>query len=107
MVAYAYGPGEVVPAGIDRATVAELRAKYWNSERRALVIPFPSQSGRTYEFGPRLLSQITDATVVHVRPEFSYPHEGPPPQVCSCGKLSVRHAVSYHDRDAERCAVTA
>ena len=106
LVAYAYGPGEVVPAGIDRATIAELRAKYWNSERRALVIPFPSKSGRTYEFGPKLLSQTTDTTVVHVRPEFSFTREGPPSEVCSCGKLTVRHAVSYHDSDAERAAGT-
>ncbi len=71
MVAYAYGPGELVPAGIDRATIAELRAKYWDPARRALVIPW--RGGRTFEFGPNLLSQTTETTVVHVRPEFHMP----------------------------------
>jgi hypothetical protein len=94
IVAYVYGPGEVPPAEIDRATTAELRAKYWDPARRALVIPLGSG---TYEFGPKLLSQTTDATVVIVRAEFSYPHRGPKPEVCSCGRLSFRHSVSYHD----------
>lgn len=95
MVAYVYGPGEVVPAGIDRATIAELRAKYWDPTRRALVIPW--RAGRIFEFGPELLSETTDTTVVHVRPEFSHRHRGPKPEVCSCGSLSFRHSVSFHD----------
>ncbi|MGH2492300.1 MAG: hypothetical protein ACRDF9_12405 [Candidatus Limnocylindria bacterium] len=102
-VAYVYGPGEVPPAGIDLATIAELRAKYWNSERGTLLVPFPG--GRTYEFGPKLLSQTTDTTVVHVRPEFWFPHGGPPPEVCSCGRLSFRHAVSYHDTAGHLMAI--
>ncbi len=71
MVAYAYGPGEVVPDSTDRATIAELRAKYWDPSRKVLVIPW--RSGRSFEFGPKLLSQTSDATVVHVRPEFHMP----------------------------------
>ena len=94
MAAYAYGPGEVPPADIDQATMAELRTKYWDPARRALVIPFTG--GRTFEFGPKLLSEVSDTTVVHVRPEFSYPLEGPPPKECTCGTLSFRHAVGYH-----------
>ena len=70
VVAYAYGPDETPPADIDRATIAQLRAKYWDSGRQALVIPF---NGGTYEFGPKLLRQTTDATVVHVAREFFIP----------------------------------
>src|SRR5687767_2986415 len=80
MVAYVYGPGEAPPADIDQATIAELRTKYWSPARRALVIPFTG--GRTFEFGPKMLNGATDTTVDHVRPEFSYPHEGPPPKEC-------------------------
>lgn len=70
VVAYAYGPGEIAPSDADRATIAELRAKYWNAGRRALVIPF---NGAEYEFGAKLLNQTTDQTVVHVRREFFVP----------------------------------
>jgi hypothetical protein len=37
--------------------------------------------------------------VVQIRKEFRFPHEGPPPAVCSCGKLSLRHAVEFHDSE--------
>ena len=97
MVAYVYGPGEVARADIDQATIAELRAKYWDSARRSLVIPFTG--GRSFEFGAELLSENTDTTVVHVRPELSYSDPGPKPKECSCGKLSFRHAVEYHARN--------
>ncbi|HEX9437172.1 MAG TPA: hypothetical protein VGA16_08465 [Candidatus Limnocylindria bacterium] len=83
MVAYAYGPGEIPPPDIDRATIAELRARYWDPTRRALVIPW--RGGRTFEFGPKLLSQTNDATVVHVRPEFHMPTKDVPPKECFCG----------------------
>jgi hypothetical protein len=97
MVAYVYGPGEVAPADIDQETTAELRGKYWDPARRSLVIPFTG--GRTFEFGPELLHGNADTTVVHVRPEFSYADPGPPPEECSCGRLSFRHAVEYHARN--------
>ena len=96
-----YGPGEVPYASAE--SMAELRAKYWDPSQRALVIPF---TGHTYEFGPKLLSQTTDTTMVLIRIEFQFPHEGPPPEVCSCGRLSFRHAVSYHESDAESAAGT-
>lgn len=57
----------------------------------------PFTRGRTYEFGPKLVSRVTDATMVLIRVEFQFPHEGPPPEICACDKLSFRHAVSYHD----------
>jgi hypothetical protein len=79
-VAYVYGPGEVPPAGIDRATIAELRAKYWDPARRALVIP---RHIGTFEFGSKLLSHATDTTVVHIRPEFLIPGRFPRPKAVS------------------------
>ena len=100
--AYVYDQGEVPYASAD--SMAELRAKYWDPSQQALVIPFTG--GRTYEFGSKLLSQTTDTTMVLVRVEFQFPHEGPPPEVCSCGRLSFRHAVSYHESDAQRAGGT-
>ena len=91
-VAYVYGAGELPQT--NAKSMAELRAKYWDPSREALVIPFTG--GRTYEFGSRLVRQTTDTTMVVIQMEFQFPHEGPPPEICSCGKLSYRHAVSYH-----------
>ena len=98
MVAYVYGPDELAPTGIDRATITELRAKYWDPARQALVIPLGSR--HTFELGHELLTHVPDTAVIHVRPEFSYPHEGPPPKECSCGTLSFRHAIEFHDSNA-------
>jgi hypothetical protein len=95
MVAYVFAPEEVPPRGTAVATIDELRAKYWNAKRHALVIRFPSRGPHTYEFGHALL-KLSGAALVHVRPEFSWRSEGPMPQVCSCGELSLRHAVEYH-----------
>jgi hypothetical protein len=91
IAAVVYGPGEAVDAG-DRTTLPELRAKYWNPERRSLVIPF---NGGTYEFGSELLRQAGDTSVIQIRKEFWY---SKPPRVetCICGKLSFPHAVQYH-----------
>ena len=91
-VAYVYGAGEVPYSSAE--SMADLRAKYWNPSRQALVIPFTG--GCTYEFGSKLLSQTTDSTMVLIRVEFQFPHGGPPPEICTCGKLSFRHAVEYH-----------
>jgi hypothetical protein len=91
-VAYVYGAGEIPYRSAE--SMAELRAKYWDPSQQALVIPFTG--GLTYEFGTKLLSQTADTTMVLIRVEFQFPHEGPPPEVCSCGKLSFRHAVEYH-----------
>ena len=81
MVAYVYGPGEVPPAGIDLTTIAELREKYWDAARQILVIPRhgDARSG-AFEFGPDLLSETTESTVVHVRPEFVIPGRFPRPK---------------------------
>jgi hypothetical protein len=99
-VAYVYGPDEIpYPAA---ESMAELRAKYWDPSRRALVVPF---TGHTFEFGTELLGQTTDTTMVLIRIEFQYPHEGPTPEQCSCGTLSFRHAVAFHESDAERSAL--
>ena len=92
VVAIVYGPGEVVDGG-DCTTLAELRAKYWDPTRRSLVIPF---NGGTYEFGSKLLGQMTDAAVIQIRREFSYPTTDGPPKECACGELSFRHSASYH-----------
>ena len=80
-VAYVYGAGEVPPQGIDLTTIAELRAQYWNPRRRALVIPRPGGRPDGYEFGDKLLSHVTDTTVVFVRPEFVIPGSFPKPTV--------------------------
>ena len=93
--AYVYGAGEVPYASAE--SMAELRAKYWNPSRQALVVPFTG--GRTYEFGTKLLSQTTDATMVLIRVEFQFRDDGPPPEICSCERLSFRHAVEYHVRE--------
>jgi hypothetical protein len=95
-LAYVYGPGDVPDASAK--SIAELRAKYLEESQGALVVPFPG--GRTFTFGPKLLSDTTDATMVLIGITFSYPHEGPPPEVCSCGKLSFRHAVEYHGNNS-------
>ena len=92
-VAYVYGAGEIPYRSAE--PMAELRAKYWDPSRQALVIPFTGEL--TYEFGTKLLSQTTDATMVLIRVEFQFPHEGPPPEICSCETVSFRHAVSYHE----------
>jgi hypothetical protein len=101
VVAYVYGPGEAVPAG--RTTLRELRALHGDPAQQSLVVPFTGDT--TFTFGPDLLNQIDDTDIVQI--EFSSPGGGPKPEVCSCGKLSVRHAVSYHDSDAERAAGTS
>ena len=93
--AYVYGAGEVYAYA---ESMAQLRAKYWNPSHQALVIPFTG--GRTFVFGTKLLSQTTDATMVLIRVEFQLHHEGPPPEICSCDRLSFRHAVEYHVKDA-------
>jgi hypothetical protein len=98
LVAYVYGPQEEVPAG--RTTLRELRALHWDSTQQSLVVPFTGDT--KFTFGPDLLNLIDDRDIVQI--EFSSPHAGPPPEVCSCGKLSFRHAVSYHESDAERAA---
>jgi hypothetical protein len=92
-VAYVYGADEV--PYVHAKSMAEQRANYWDPSRQALVIPFTG--GHTYEFGSKLLSQTTDATMVLIRVEFQFPHQGPPPEICSCETFSFRHAVSYHD----------
>ena len=91
-VAYVYGADEV--PYVHAESMAELRAKYWEPSREALVIPFTG--GRTYEFGSKLLSQTTDTTMVLIRVEFQFQHQGPPPEICSCERFSFRHAVSFH-----------
>jgi hypothetical protein len=75
-VAYVYGADEV--PYVHAKSMAEQRAKYWDPSRQALVIPFTG--GQTYEFGSKLLSQTTDATMVLIRVEFQFPHQGPPPR---------------------------
>jgi hypothetical protein len=78
-------------------TVAELRAMYWDPALRALVIPV----GRhRFAFGRKLLSETTDTTAVQIQSHFRYTTTDGPPRVCSCGKLSFRHAVAYHDTAA-------
>jgi len=92
-VAYVYGAGETPYAAAE--SMAELRTKYWDASQQALVIPFTG--GRAYEFGAKLLNQSTDGTMVLIRAEFNFTHEGPSPEICSCEGLSFRHATSYHD----------
>jgi hypothetical protein len=77
-----------------RRFIAELRATYWDEAQGALVIPFTG--GRTFTFGSKLLRHTGDATMVLSGITFWHPHEGPPPEICSCEKLSFRHAVEYH-----------
>jgi hypothetical protein len=91
-LAHVYGPDETPHSSAE--SIAELRAKYWDDAVGALVIPFTR--GRTFTFGPKLLSDTSDATMVVPQITFSYPHAGPPPEICSCGKLTFRHAVEYH-----------
>ena len=78
-VAYVYAPDEATPQGIDLTTIAQLRARYWNPLREALVIPRAGGRSGGYEFGHKLLSQVTDTTIVHVRPEFVIPGNIPKP----------------------------
>ena len=73
LVALVYERDEVPQRGLELTTIAELRAKYWNPSRLTLVIPSPGGRRDAYEFGPELLRDTTDATVVHVRPEFVIP----------------------------------
>jgi hypothetical protein len=101
-LAYRYGPDEVPDA--HAKSIAELRTEYWDEAQAALVIPFTG--GRTFTFGPKLLSHATDTTMVLIGITFHYLHKRAPPDVCSCGKLSFRHAVEYHESDAERAART-
>jgi hypothetical protein len=96
--AYVYRPGEVPDASAE--SMAQLRAKYWDASQQALVIPFTG--GRTYELGAKLINRTTDSTMVLIRIEFQFADNSPPPEICTCGKLSFRHAVEYHERDAER-----
>ena len=91
--AYVYGPDEVPYRYAE--PMADLRTKYWDASRQALVIPFTG--GRSYKFGTKLVSRSTDATMVAIQIEFQFPHEGPPPEICSCETFSFRHAVEYHD----------
>nr|MBA2599049.1 hypothetical protein [Actinomycetota bacterium] len=91
-VAYVYGPEEI--PYVSAESTAELRAKYWDPAQQALLIPFTQ--GRIFTFGPKLLSQATDTAMVLIRIEFQYSNPGPKPEICTCGKLSVRHAVEYH-----------
>lgn len=93
-LAYVYGPDDVPDT--HAKSIAELRTEYWDDAQAALVIPFTG--GRTFTFGPKLLSH-TDTTMVLVGITFHYLHksQSPPPEVCSCERLSFRHAVSYHD----------
>jgi hypothetical protein len=91
-LAYVYGPGEVPDA--HAKSIAELRREHWDEAQAALVIAFTG--GRTFMFGPKLLSHTTDTTMVLIGITFHYLHKKPPPEVCSCGKLSFRHAVEYH-----------
>lgn len=105
-MAYVYGPDEVPHA--DAKSIAEWRAKYWDQAQGALVIPFTG--GRTFTFGPKLLSQTTDETMVCMWITFKYAQrKGPPPEECFCGKLSYRHAVVFHktaDRDQGELSVS-
>ncbi|MDQ3400383.1 MAG: hypothetical protein M3470_05230 [Chloroflexota bacterium] len=80
IAALVYDPGEVPPRRIELTTIGELRAKYWNPTRRALVIPGPGARPHTYEFGPELLDQTTDTTLVNVRPEVLIPGKFPRPK---------------------------
>ena len=99
-LACVYGPDEV--PDVHAKSIAELRTEYWDEAQAALVIPFTG--GRTFTFGPKLLSLTTDTTKVLIGITFYYTHpqKGPPPEECSCGKLSFRHAVQYHESDAAR-----
>jgi hypothetical protein len=81
MVALVFDPDEeVYPRGIEVTTVGELRAKYWDATRRALVVPGPGSRRLPYEFGPELLDQTTDTTRVHIRPEALIPGRFPRPK---------------------------
>ena len=93
LAAYAYGADETPPAGRD--TLTKLRGLH-GATQELLIVPFTGET--TFTFGPDVLSLAGDRVIVQI--EFSYPHSGPPPEVCSCREVSVRHAVSYHDNDA-------
>lgn len=80
LAAFVYDAGEVAPSRIELTTIGELRAKYWDPTRRALVVPGPGARRDPYEFGPELLDGTTDTTVVHVRPEFLIPGKFPRPK---------------------------
>ena len=80
-VAYVYGPDENPPSGISLTTIAELRARYWDPARSALVIPRHGDARHgTFEFGSKLLSHASDSAVVHIRPEFLIPGNFPRPK---------------------------
>lgn len=66
-VAYVYDPSEAAPVG--RRTLAELKAKYWSASSRSLIIPFANGA---FTFGPDLLGQTSDATLIYLRTEFWY-----------------------------------
>ena len=93
LAAYAYGPDETPPAGMD--TLTRLRGLH-GATQGLLVVPFTGET--TFTFGPDVLSLPGDRVIV--RNEFLYAASGPAPELCSCGKVSVRHAVSYHGNDA-------
>jgi hypothetical protein len=81
MVALVFGAGEeVYPRGIEVTSIGDLRAKYWDPTRRALVIPGPGSRRNPYEFGPELLNETTDTMLVHVRPEVLIPGKFPRPR---------------------------
>ena len=96
MAAYVYGPEEAPPAGMD--TLSKFRALHGSPTQQSLVVPFTGDT--KFTFGPEFLSLPDDRVIVLI--EFSSADSGPQPEVCSCGKLSVRHAVSYHDSHADR-----
>jgi hypothetical protein len=73
-VAYVYGPGELPHAYAE--TMAQLRTKYWDPARRALVIP--GLRGDNFTFGPKLLSETTDTTMVKLQQEFWIPTQDNP-----------------------------
>lgn len=91
LAAYLYGPEETMPAGMD--TLSKLRALHGSPTQRSLVVPFTGEA--KFTVGSDSLGVPDDRVIVLI--EFSYPDSGPPPEVCSCGKLSFRHAVSYHE----------